>query len=101
MPSAHAARKRCRMHTATHPSILVLAALYVLPHAIQAQPACITEVDETDPFTKLRMLSVVPSQNTTGPNFRWCSVAGNSSLQITWVLPSTERIAVLEGDPLL
>jgi hypothetical protein len=89
------------MLTDTRSTTLLLTGFVLLSLPAHAQPFCRTEVDETDPFTKVRVLSVASGRNKTGPDYRWRAVDKNLSLEIIWALPNTEPFAVLEGDPLL
>lgn len=90
------------------PTALFLGGLLVLSQPLAAQPPCVTEADETDPFTKVRVLSVagggsqlVGPGHGTAPSCRWRSVDGAMSVEFTWTVDTDEPIAVLERDPLL
>lgn len=84
-----------------YPTTLLLGGLICLAQQAHAQTTCITETDETDPFTKVRVLSVSAPTIVGGPACRWRSVDRMLSLEFTWTTSTTERVAVLERDPLL
>lgn len=101
------AQKRIPMNHPYLSLLLLCSVLSTVEHA-HAQLPCVTEVDETDPFTKVRVLSVAADTskanapgNVGTPVCRWRSVDGSLSLELTWNVKTDETFAVLEGDRLL
>ncbi len=90
------------MHNETrHAAPLLISGLFCLAQYAQAQPLCVLETDETDPFTKIRVLSISAPGSNGASSLRWRAVDGMLSLELTWAVLSNETIAVLERDPLL
>lgn len=75
--------------------------LVLMAPMAQAQPDCMTEVDEMDPFTKRRVVSVAPTAVSTGPFYRWRAENDRWCLQFTWQIPGTAPAVVLQGDTLM
>ena len=80
--------------------LLIAVSLSLLAQHTYSQSGCAIELDEVDPFTKERVVCVVPSAPSGGPLYRWHAVDKNKTLKLTWSAPGNAQMVVLEGDML-